>query len=466
MSVTQTITAMPTPAPARTQSQSTFDAAWAAWIAAMPTHITEVNTWKDQVNALAAALNAIAAGTAFAIPYTFDSATTDEDPGAGKLRLNQSAQDTSTAIRVDLSGADLSTYTDLIDSFDDSTSAVKGQIRLVKMADPTKWIDFNLTAKGSESGYRNLTVVKVASSSGSPFTNGDSLLLLFTRTGDKGETGNPGTNGTNGKNAGLAYTYSNNTSATDPTAGKLKFDNTTLASATKLYISETDADTNGIAAELATWDDSTSTVKGTLKVAKSTDPTKFAIYRITGSVTDNGTWNTFNLTYVTGAGSITDGDAVTVNFYRTGDAGTSSVGNHAVVLSGSNGHGSTNNKIRRFTTTITSVGTAITYADSATLGATFTINETGFYSITYVDRTDGGTASIGVSLNSAQLTTGVTSINVSDRLVAQYCPADNTYSHVTATAYCTAGDVIRAHTDGTNLGVSAGSSFSIRKVGA
>ena len=48
-----------------------------------------------------------------------------------------------------------------------------------------------------------------------------------------------------------------------------------------------------------------------------------------------------------------------------------------VRLNTANGYGSTNTKIRRFTNIVNNVGTDITYADSATLGNTFTINANG-----------------------------------------------------------------------------------------
>jgi len=146
-----------------------------------------------EANALASGMNAIAAGTAFAIPYTFSTTTADSDPGAGILRLDNATQNTATTIRIDLLGADAATYTGLIDAFDDSSSVVKGQIILQKLGDATKWLAFNLTSLASPSGYKNLTVANIASSAASPFTNGDSLILKFTRNGDKGDTGPTGT---------------------------------------------------------------------------------------------------------------------------------------------------------------------------------------------------------------------------------------------------------------------------------
>lgn len=177
-----TIDALPEPSPVRTMDQIVFDAAWAAWVAAMPTMIS-------QQNASAAAMNSIAAGSAYAIPYTFSTTTTDSDPGMGILRLGSATQNTSVAIRLDLTGSDGSTWTDVIDTFDDSSSAVKGHIMLQKLGDATKWLLFSVSAVASPSGYRNITVAPVASSAASPFSNADSLILKFQRTGDVGSSG-------------------------------------------------------------------------------------------------------------------------------------------------------------------------------------------------------------------------------------------------------------------------------------
>lgn len=189
--ITQTITALP-PAP-DPASPSTFASLAAPFAQALPTLGTEINTWKDQANTLAATLNAIAAGTAVGIPYTFSTTTADADPGAGFLRLDNATQNLTTTIRADLDGSDGTTYTDVLATFDDSTSTVKGVISLQKIADPTKWIVFSVSAIASPAGYKNITVAVVGASAASPFADGDGLVLKFTRTGDKGETGAAGT---------------------------------------------------------------------------------------------------------------------------------------------------------------------------------------------------------------------------------------------------------------------------------
>lgn len=109
-----------------------------------------------------------------------------------------------------------------------------------------------------------------------------------------------------------------------------------------------------------------------------------------------------------------------------------------------NGYGSTNTAIRRYTTVVTNQGSDITYADSATLGATFTINTNGIYAISCCDSFNTSTQ-YGISLNSTQLTTGITSITAADRLINVNCTGESIRSYAGWTGFLAAGDVIRGH---------------------
>lgn len=141
-------------------------------------------------------------------------------------------------------------------------------------------------------------------------------------------------------------------------------------------------------------------------------------------------------------------------------------GVHSVHLTTGNGYGSTNTKIRRYTTTQENVGTALTYADSATLGASITVNVTGLYEISMKDYHSSGSANIGASKNSAQLTTDVQSITAADRLLIGLI-STGTAPLQTRTVWLTAGDVVRPHMGGSlpDTSTDVRSSFSIRKVG-
>ncbi len=129
-----------------------------------------------------------------------------------------------------------------------------------------------------------------------------------------------------------------------------------------------------------------------------------------------------------------------------------------------NGYGSTNNKIRRFTTVVTNQGTDVTYADSATLGATFTINASGVYAISYSDNFSSA-SEMGISLNSAQLTTSFLSITDADRLAIATTAGAAFTALVAWVGYLASGSVIRAHTTGVGASLGNLGNFTITRVG-
>jgi len=116
-----------------------------------------------------------------------------------------------------------------------------------------------------------------------------------------------------------------------------------------------------------------------------------------------------------------------------------------------NGYGSTNTKIRRFTNTVTNQGTDITYADSASLGATFTINTAGVYAVSYTDSFNTSTEA-GLSLNSTQLATNLSLITYADILSVTSNTGVNWNAVSQFTGYLAAGAVIRPHTHGAGTG--------------
>lgn len=127
-----------------------------------------------------------------------------------------------------------------------------------------------------------------------------------------------------------------------------------------------------------------------------------------------------------------------------------------------NGHGSTNTKVRRFTSS-SAVGSAITYADSATNGGSFTVNETGVYSVTYSD-SHTSAANIGISVDSSTLTTNIESVTIANGKKVIGSLAANGYIEVSCDLNLNAGSVIRAHTDGTPANATDNVIFRVTKV--
>ena len=137
-----------------------------------------------------------------------------------------------------------------------------------------------------------------------------------------------------------------------------------------------------------------------------------------------------------------------------------------VRLNTANGYGSTNTVISRFITVVTNQGSDITYADSATLGASFTINTNGVYAISYTDGTSqAGGGSYGLSVNSTQLTTTIQNITAADRLCYSDSAAPAYEITVSTTAFLPSGYVVRPHCAVNTTSVApARSQFTITRV--
>lgn len=132
------------------------------------------------------------------------------------------------------------------------------------------------------------------------------------------------------------------------------------------------------------------------------------------------------------------------------------------------GYGSTNTKIRRFTTVEKNVGASITLTQDATNGDSFTINKAGRYTISQRDIDSVANTFMGCSKNSAQLTTNIQSATVADVLMGANQPQNRSFQQ-SVTVNLLAGDVIRHH-NGTSVGIPVGTTdfnvdFRITRVG-
>lgn len=177
------MTVTPLPTPPSSSDPTNFSARADAFMAALP-------AFAEELNALGIVMDN---GGLVSIPYTFSTTTTDSDPGAGALRLNNATQNLATVIRADLLSSASADFTVALDAMDDSTSTVKGFILLYETSTPANFLLFSVTSVAAPSGYRNITVVCIGFSAANPFANSDGVTLKFLRNGDKGDTGASGT---------------------------------------------------------------------------------------------------------------------------------------------------------------------------------------------------------------------------------------------------------------------------------
>lgn len=177
--------------------------------------------------------------------------------------------------------------------------------------------------------------------------------------------------------------------------------------------------------------------------------------------------------YIIGIVSSYSGSTLTVDAKSIGGSGTLASwnislcppqlnipGDHEVVLNTGAGNGTTNTLIRRYVNVQRNVGTAISYADSATLGASFTINTDGIYAINRTEVFNSVSARFGISENGT-VAASIESVAASERLAIGNVAGTSSPTMINWTGRLASGDVIRPHDSAPSTSISAQCRFSI-----
>lgn len=252
------------------------------------------------------------------VGFTFDTGTTDADPGAGELRLNHATVASVTAAYIDNVNRLGSTVSAWLDTFDDSgASANRGLLHVFSNFAPGEVFGlFRVTGSVVDgTGYRKLTLVYVAGLG--TFTAGEPVSVNFYPCG---------ATGLDGTDAGVRWLFDSSTSMADPDTGDVRLNHGTLSSVTAAAISDLCGETGNanLSAWVLTFDDSTNTVKGTLVLRKISAPQNFAVFHVTG-LTDNSGWTQLALTYIAHSGSFSNTDVLSVQFAPAGNVGVDGV---------------------------------------------------------------------------------------------------------------------------------------------
>ena len=186
----------PTQMPSPDDDQIPFDNKLAAVFRALP-------QFGAEVNATAANMNSIAYGGAYAIPFTFSDAGSVMGGGGGGIAVqNYNAQTSTSTIVISTTDARGSLPRPILDdmyySVVNANTYSKGDVKLTKQGDASRWISFRITSWSFGGTYGTLSVVVTGYSSANPFALGDPIIASFQRTGDKGDTGATGAPGANG----------------------------------------------------------------------------------------------------------------------------------------------------------------------------------------------------------------------------------------------------------------------------
>lgn len=134
----------------------------------------------------------IAGGDSF--PYTYKTSTTDADPGAGNLRLNNATASVATQIYIDVVDSDGADVTAWLDNF------TPGTVKIFNNSIPSSYANYSLTSVTVVPNYRKLNVTFVAGGGILGTGTGDMIITYATRgaTGPQGLMGPQGFVGNDG----------------------------------------------------------------------------------------------------------------------------------------------------------------------------------------------------------------------------------------------------------------------------
>jgi hypothetical protein len=145
-------------------------------------------------------------------------------------------------------------------------------------------------------------------------TNADVVLAEAAKASAEGATGA----------LAFKFTFDSSTTMADPGTGELRLNHGTVASVTAIAFDAVSADTSNpdVSDYIASWDDGTnSTHEGYITIRKSGTPATYAVFSLTGAVTDSTGYLTAVVTHVDSNGTWTNGDTMYVSFARSGDKG-------------------------------------------------------------------------------------------------------------------------------------------------
>lgn len=122
------------------------------------------------------------------LDFQFNSSTSAADPGSGYLSFNSATKASITALYISKTGRAGQPFGGQIETWDDSTSDVRGRLYVFATLSPTEYIDLAITDTGTDhSTYWEFPVSYVA---GDNIPVNDATIAVdFSRTGDKGDSG-------------------------------------------------------------------------------------------------------------------------------------------------------------------------------------------------------------------------------------------------------------------------------------
>tara|TARA_R110000803_G_scaffold124079_1_gene191895 strand:- start:1656 stop:3830 length:2175 start_codon:yes stop_codon:yes gene_type:complete len=213
-----------------------------------------------------------------------------------------------------------------IENFDGTDLTSSGTVLTLLTVTPTSENQVQVYVSGVQQDHTtfSLSGAVITFTAALPTDSGNLIEVIVGAVGIVGPTGATGATGGAGSAAPVQMVF-NNTDEADEDKGTalIWLNNNTHANATRVYVDDNDSAGADISSWVASWDDvTTSTIRGTIIISQNAAPANYLMYNVTGATVDATAYQKIVVTYVTGAGTVANGDPVTVFFSRTGDAGS------------------------------------------------------------------------------------------------------------------------------------------------
>ena len=275
-----------------------------------------------------ARLNSIGASQGTGFNYLFSSSTSMTDPGAGKFALNNSNLTLATQIAISTTNNASVVVSGWLDKWTVSSNPTKSVITISSKTDANVFAIYQVAAVSVQSGFYVFTISPVTFNG--TFANLADCFVANVQIGDKGNIGD-----FDGYGFGWAFSSNTNT-ATAPSNGTFKLNNANSASATQIAISKVNSE--GGTVNISWFSDLATTNNNRIIIREKTLPGTYIAYSINyATLTDYGTWVTFDINIVTRNGSITNGDPCWIVATLAGNDGATGPTGPGVPTAGNTG---------------------------------------------------------------------------------------------------------------------------------
>ena len=144
-------------------------------------------------------------------------------------------------------------------------------------------------------------------------------------TGTSGTSGQSGSSGSSGKNGGVLYQFSTTTTGPGTNTGRIRYNNSSIGSVTKIFINEEDINGTNVNDWIESWDDSTTTSnRGQITIMNNTLSELGGLFNVTGATIPQLGDGYYEILVQYLDGNIpSNTNSLSVMFSRTGNLGSS-----------------------------------------------------------------------------------------------------------------------------------------------